>query len=140
MPLAPKYSKAISDMAEILYSFLPGKPHPYANQSISFMGVANEMGLSKFWIGGSKLPAISCLLSQTYEHEKSKFCGLIIAIINKGITYRAKKEPVKRVEIVELNEVIGRLGFKIPELWDKAFLDSMADDGTKKQLRATQIQ
>lgn len=128
MPLAPKHSKAISDIAGVLYSFLPGKPHPYANQNISFRGVAHEMGLSNFWTGGSKLPAITTLLSYTYEQERSIFCSLLINIVNKGITYRAKKQPVSKSEIMTLNELIAKLDFKIPELWDKGFLDSLDND------------
>jgi len=128
MPLAPKYSKTINDIASLFYDFLPGSPHPYANQAISFRGVANELDLSKFWTGGSKLPAINMLLSHTYEYEKSKFCNLIITIVNNSITYRAKKNPVTKNEIVQLNSLISKLDFKIPELWDKNFLDSLSGD------------
>ena len=135
MPLALKYSKAISDIAEYLYDFLPGNPHPYANQSISFKGVAYEMGLSKFWMGGSKLPAITALLSHTYEHERGKFCNLIISIVNKGITYRAKKQPVSKKEIITLNDLIAKLDFKIPELWDKSFLDSLPYEAEEKPVQ-----
>lgn len=135
MLLAPKHSKAISDIAEKLYDILPGKPHPYANQSISFMGVAHEMGLSKFWTGGSKLPAITILLSHTYEHEKGKFCSLIISIVNKGITYRAKKQPIGKSEIMAINELIAKLDFKIPELWDNDFLDILAGSIEEKPIQ-----
>lgn len=36
----------LDDLAQHLYSFLPGKPHPYAAQDLSFPGVAAELGLS----------------------------------------------------------------------------------------------
>jgi len=49
-------SAALDDLAQHLYGFLPGNPHPYANKSISFAGVAQELGLH--WPGGSKQPAI----------------------------------------------------------------------------------
>lgn len=132
MPLAPKHSKAISDIAEILYDFLPGKPHPYADQSVSYQGIASEMGLSKFWTGGSKLPAITTLISKTYEYERGRFCSLMISIVNKGITYRDRKQPVSKAEILALNELITKLDFKIRELWDKSFLDSLAGDAEVK--------
>ena len=41
--------RAISDIAKLLYSFLPGNPHPYADRSISFKGIAYELGLGSFW-------------------------------------------------------------------------------------------
>jgi hypothetical protein len=126
MPLAPKHAKTINDIADLLYDFLPRKPHPYANQSISFQGVANEIGLMKFWTGGSKLPAINALLASTYEHEKGKFCNLFLLIVNKAIVYRSKKSPISRQEISALNDLILSLGFKIPELWDKDFLGNLA--------------
>ncbi|MDR0307200.1 MAG: restriction endonuclease [Chitinispirillales bacterium] len=128
MSLTPKHVKAINDIAELLYDFLPNKPHPRANQAVSFQGVANELGLLKFFIGGSKLPTISTLLSSTYEFERGKFCKLIITIVNKGITYKAKKNPMTKNEIAKLNELILILGFKIPELWDNSFLNSLVKD------------
>ncbi|MCL2071088.1 MAG: restriction endonuclease [Oscillospiraceae bacterium] len=127
MAVTPKQAKAISDIADLLYDFLPGKPYPYANQAISFQGVANEVGLSQFWTGGSKLPAINALLSNTYEHQKGKFCGLIIALINKGIIYKKKRNPMTKNEMVKLNNLILVLEFKIPELWDNDFLNSLAE-------------
>jgi hypothetical protein len=127
MSLAPKYTKTINDIADLLYHFLPGKSHPFANQNISFQGVANELGLIKFWSVGSKLPAINMLLSNVYEYEKGKFCKLITAIVNKSIVYRAKNNPLTKNEIIKLNDLIVKLDFKIPELWDKNFLDSLVD-------------
>lgn len=128
MALTPKQAKTISDISDMLYDFLPGKPHPYANQSISFKGVAAEMGLSMYWIDGSKLPSINALLCNTYQFEKGKFCNLIIGIVNKGIVYRKKKSPVKRGEIIKLNKLIAALDFKIPELWDDDFLNCLSED------------
>jgi hypothetical protein len=128
MSLAPKYSKTINDIASLLYNFLPSNPHPYANQTISFKGIANNLGLSKFWTSGSKLPSINMLLSHTYEYERSKFCNLIINIVNNGIIYRTRKNPMTKDEIIKLNDLILKLEFKIPELWDKSFLDSLNSD------------
>jgi hypothetical protein len=45
---------ALNKMSGILYDFLPGQAHPFANQSISFAGVAVDLGLHDFWTGGSK--------------------------------------------------------------------------------------
>ena len=83
--------KAISEMAKLLYSFLPGNPHPFADQSISFKGIAYELELGKFWQGGSKLPAITTLLERTLKYKRDKFCALILEIVKRGIKYRANK-------------------------------------------------
>ena len=126
MPSSLKESQAISEMADILYRFLPGKPHPYAAADISFPGVANKLGLSKFWIGGSKKPAIIQLLQATLDYRRDQFCNLIVEIIRMGIAYLSNKgEPVTREEIVNLNQLIKQVNFKIPELWETSFLDSL---------------
>lgn len=46
--------QALSELANLLYDFLPANPHPYANQAISFSGCAAKAGGSKYWVGGSK--------------------------------------------------------------------------------------
>jgi hypothetical protein len=121
-----KETQAISKVADVLYRFLPGTPHPYAATDISFPGVANKLGLSKFWVGGSKKPAIIKLLQATLDYRREKFCDLIVEIIKTGIVYLSSKgEPVTRDEIVQLNQLITQVNFKIPELWDIAFLDSL---------------
>src|SRR5688500_4527281 len=121
-----KETQAISEMAELLYSFLPGSPHPYAAPAISFPGVANRLGLSKYWIGGSKKPSIIQLLQGNRDYRRDQFCHLIVEIVRMGIVYRSnKREPVTRDEIVQLNQLITKVNFKIPELWDYSFLDSL---------------
>jgi len=126
MPSSLKETQAICEIAEILYRFLPGKPHPYADADISFPGVTNKLGLSKFWIGGSKKPAIIQLLQSTLDHRRGQFCNLIVEVVRMGIAYLSNKgEPITRDEIVKLNQLIMQLSFKIPELWDPAVLDSL---------------
>ena len=119
-------SQAINKIAEALYSYLPGKPHPYADQSISFLGVAHKLSLSQYWRSGSKLPAITTLLEQTFAIQRGSFCDLILEIVRTGMKYRSNKgNPITRDEIKELNELILRIKFKIPELWSPEFLDSL---------------
>jgi hypothetical protein len=126
MPSSLKETQTISEIAEILYRFLPGKPHPFAAADISFPGVANKLGLSKFWVGGSKKPAIIQLLQATLDYRRDQFCNLIVELVRMGIAYLSNKgEPVTRDEIVKLNQLITKVNFKIPELWDPAFLDSL---------------
>jgi hypothetical protein len=121
-----KETQTVSEIAEILYRFLPGKPHPYAAADLSFPGVANKLGLSKFWMSGSKKPSIIQLLQATLEYRRDKFCDLIVEIIRTGMAYLSNKgEPVTRDEIIKLNKLIAQVNFKIPELWDPALLDSL---------------
>ena len=88
MPLSLSESQAVNELASFLYELLPGKPHPYADQTISFAGVANSVNLGGYWIGGSKLPAITALLERTLEERRDRFCDLILGIVRKGIFYR----------------------------------------------------
>lgn len=133
MPISLVESQAVSDIAALLYNFLPGKPHPYANKKISFEAIANDMNLTVFWIGGSKLPAINYLLCKTLEQKRSLFCNLVIEIVNRGMIYRkSKKNPITREEIVALNKLISIVNFKIPELWNSTFLNSLPSTTVKQ--------
>jgi hypothetical protein len=126
MTLSLQESQALNDMAETLYSFLPGSPHPYAAPEISFPGVAQKFGLSKYWIGGSKRPALTQLLQTTLEKKRNLFSNLILEIVRTGMIYRNnKKDPIKLEEIQKLNDQLRRISLKIPELWDPAFIDSL---------------
>lgn len=126
MPLSLKETEAISKIAEHLYSYLPGKPHPYADQSISFLGAATAVGLGGLWPGGSKLPAVTRLLETTLDHYRTKFCNLILEIVRHGIVYRKNKGvSITREEIKQLNDLILGVQFKIPDLWDPTFLDTL---------------
>jgi len=126
MPLSLTESQAVNEIAQFLYDFLPGTPHPFADQSISFAGVAHNLGLSGFWTGGSKFPAIATLLEKTLEIRRELFCNLILDIVRKGLVYRNNKgNPITRDDIRRLNELVTGVSFKIPDLWDPAFLDSL---------------
>jgi len=98
--LSLKQSQAVAELAQGIYDFLPGKPHPHADPTISFPGVATELGLAQFWGGGSKKPAIAQLFTRTLELRPQDFGGLIILIVRRGILYRQNKgEPITREEI-----------------------------------------
>lgn len=117
--------QTISELADFLRPFLPGNPYPFADQSISFAGIASDLGLERFWTGGSKRPAIAAFLEGTLSETKNKFCPLMIQIVTRGLKYRGKSNPITKEEIKQLNEFIKKLGFKIPELWDPNFLRSL---------------
>lgn len=129
--------QTISELADFLYPFLPGNPHPFADRSISFAGIASDLGLERFWTGGSKRPAIAALLEGTFSQAKDKFCPLMIQIVTRGLKYRGKSNPITKEEIEQLNEFIKKLGFKIPELWDPNFLRSLPSIKPEKDKVAT---
>jgi hypothetical protein len=78
------------------------KAHPYADQNLSFPGVAAKLGLGRYWSGGSKLPAISHLLTATLETERGRFRPLVLAVVQQGMVYRRNKDPVSREDIQTL--------------------------------------
>jgi len=132
MSLSLSESQAINEIARCLYDFLPGTPHPFADEKISFQGIAEDMDLIMYWQGGSKLPAIKTLLENILDHRRDLFCDLILKIVQRGLKYRNNKgEPITREEIQELNELIKKVEFKIPELWNTDFLDSLPSDKLK---------
>lgn len=126
MSLSLSESQAVNEMAKVLYNFLPGNPHPYADQSVSFKGIAYEMGLMDFWPRGSKTPAITTLLEKTLDIKRDLFCNLLLEIVRRGIKYT--NNQITREEIEELNQLIEKVGFKIPELWDSDFMTSLPSE------------
>lgn len=127
-------SQTITEIASKLRDFLPGTPHPYADKSLSFQGVSISLGLKEFWSGGSKLPAITTLLEKTLEYKRDRFCDLIIKIIRCGLKYRNNKgNPIMKEEILGLNSCILKVNFKIPELWDNGFLNSLPSREKKEE-------
>ena len=126
MRLTLSQEQAISQLASLLYSYLPGQPHPYADQTMSFGGAAAAVGVAAFWTGGSKQPAVTRLFKSTLEARSEKFCDLILEIVRKGMLYRQNKgQPVSREDVRALNDLLSKLGFKIPELHDPSFLDAL---------------
>jgi len=91
MPLSLTQTQIIAEIAEHLYSYLPGKAHPFARPPISFETVSAQLGLQDFWLGGSKLPAITTLLEYTLEYRPQRFCDLILKVVQEGIKYRRKR-------------------------------------------------
>jgi hypothetical protein len=133
--LSPREMQTVTELADVLYAFLPGNPHPKADQRISFPGAAAVAGVRVFWTGGSKRPAIAQLLRTTLEQRRGAFCDLIAAIVKNALVYRKnKQEPLRRDEIDALNAAVELLGFKIPELRDPKFLQSLAEGSTVQKM------
>lgn len=118
--------RAISELTNLLYDFLPGSRYSYADQSITFPGCAARVGVSQFWPGGSKKPAINKLLLGALELDKAKFCNLIREIVKTAIPYRiGKANPITRDEMEGINKKIHEIGFRIKDLVDEEFLKTL---------------
>ena len=92
MSLSLSETQVIAELADHLYDYLPGKAHPYARPPISFETIAVQSGLGNFWPGGSKLPAITALLEHTLEHQRGRFCDLVVTVVREGIKYLSDEE------------------------------------------------
>jgi hypothetical protein len=76
---------------------------------------------------GSKRPAILHLLEETLAARRHRFCPLILAVVKHSMPWRAGRgEPLTVAEIDQLNALLLRLEFKIPELHDPAFRQALA--------------
>lgn len=114
-------AQAAAELAKLLYDFLPA-----TFSSVTWPDVAARFCLERYWPGGSKLPAITHLLRNTLESHRDRFCDLIVVVVQEGMAYRLKKNnPVKREEVDEINRIVLKLQFKIPELHDRAFLGGL---------------
>lgn len=131
--LTLKESRAIADIAELLYDFLPGSGNLRWKGHVSFKTVAEKVGVGEFWQPGSKTPMIVSLLSKTIEARRGRFEPLILEIVRAGMIYRQKQgNPVRPEEVDKLNGLILELGFKFPDLWDSDFRSSLQSDGASR--------
>ncbi|MCL4534923.1 MAG: restriction endonuclease [Chloroflexi bacterium] len=112
MSLTLRESHAVSEMARMMYSFMPGS---------GFAAVAQDVGVDEFWTGGSKQRAIETLLGQTLDKRRQLFQRLVLAIVSRGLT----RQAIRRAEIVTLNALLLNVSFKFPDLWDEKFLSSL---------------
>jgi Restriction endonuclease len=112
---------ALEELARGLYNFLPGSPHPFGNPNLSFPAVAGSLGLADSWpSNGNKHQRIRVLLEQALN--RGKFSDLIKEIASRAMTHH----KITRDEILRLNRVIERVGFRIPELNDSEFLNGLS--------------
>ncbi len=124
--LTLKEIEAAAELAKAINSFLPGSAHPFSKTKVDFGIIAATIGVDSFWPGGSKLPAINTLLESTLKFRPDKFCPLIISIVKEGLKYRIKKgDPITQEEMNNINLIINRIGFKIPELVDSGFITNL---------------
>lgn len=111
-------TQALAELADVFCSFLPG-----SGAIFTWKEAAERHDVGQFWIGGSKLPAITQLLEATYQYRRDCFCDLMITAVKEGMKYRIKnRNAVTREAVDKINTLLLRLRFKIPELNDRAFL------------------
>jgi hypothetical protein len=116
-------AQAIEDLADLLYDFLPGS----GNNRTAFPIAATQAGVGDLWTPGSKRPSIVQLLAATLEHRRHLFTKLVMTIVRQAMTYRrGRGNPLQRDEIDRLNALLPNVSFKIPELLDPSFLDTLA--------------
>lgn len=115
--------QAVEDLADVLYGFLPGS----GNGRTAFPLAAVQAGVGEFWSGGSKRPALVVLLTETLRQRRHRFTALLLAIVRQSMTWRrGRGDPLTRAEVDRLNALLPGLGFKIPELLEQGFLDTLA--------------
>lgn len=133
MGLTLKESRAVADLAELLYDFLPGSGDPNWKGHVSFKTVAEKVGVGNFWQAGSKIPMITALLERTLEHRRDRFEPLVVELVRAAITYRQKKgNPIVPATIDKLNGLILEVGFKFPALWDPEFKKALASNSSER--------
>lgn len=116
--------QAITALAKHLYDYLPGSS--LSPRAYTFAHAARNAGVGPFWLGGSKLPALTGLLEATLDRQSRAFCPLLTIIVREGLKYRSRgSSPVSREDVLELNRLVAAVGYKIPELWDAAFIASL---------------
>ncbi len=151
MGLPLKQSRAVRELAEALYDFLPGSGSATWKGHVTFKTVADKVGVGDFWQPGSKLPMLTSLLERTLEFRRGRFEPLVVEIVRSGLTYRQKgNDPIKPEEIDRINGLILEVDFRFPDLWDPDFRASLSADGatratehieqarTQERLRETQ--
>ncbi len=133
MALPLKESRAVRELAEVFYDFLPGSGSAAWKGHVSFRSVAEKVGVGDFWQPGSKLPMLTTLLERTLEFRRGRFEPLVVEIVRAGLTYRQKNgRPLTPDEVEKINGLILEIGFKFPDLWDRDFLASLRVGGAAR--------
>lgn len=126
MALTLAQTQAVAALAEHLAGYLPGNPHPFADQSISFAGAAKRVGVLAFWpSSGSKTPSVRVLLERTLAKDPKQFCSLVLSVLQLGIGYRQGKEPITQADVELLDALVRRVGFGIKDLRSPEFFGSL---------------
>lgn len=123
MTLSLPERAAVANLAKHLYNFLPAS----GNNRTSFPLAAQKVGVGEAWPEGrvSKEPGIVAMLTWTLQNRRGQFCSLILEIVSQAMTYRKGEDSLKRAEVETLNRLLLGVSFKVPELHDSRFLESL---------------
>ncbi|MEO5348032.1 MAG: restriction endonuclease [Magnetococcus sp. YQC-3] len=117
MAISSTEAMVIPELAALLYRFLPRS---------GFENEASKIGVVHCCQGDNKTKAIKNLLEHTLSDKRSLFEPLIVRIVSSGKQYCLKQnDPIRKEEILKLNELVQRVGFRFPDLWDPEFLASL---------------
>lgn len=121
-------SQAVAELAESLYDFLPA-----SFSAVTWPDVAERHGVRDCWPNGNtKRQSIPVFLRNLLEHRRGQFCNLMMGVVQEGMNYRQRKgNPATRDEIERINQSLLKVQFKIPELWDRRFLDGLPSSNQK---------
>lgn len=112
----------LQQMAEVLYDFLPATYAP-----VTFLTVAEQVGAQHFWQGGSKKPAITVLLTETFRRTTTRFPALLTSVVTAAVGYRQhKRNPLTRAEVDKLLTLALKLGHDLPEVRHPDFLQALS--------------
>src|SRR6266481_1676706 len=114
--------QAVTELSDLLYDFLPA-----SGAAITWSYVAARHGARDCWPDGpSKRQSIPIFLRNLIEHRRGQFCDTMMGIVQEGINYKSRKgKPVTRQDIEKFNQILLKVQFKIPELYDRKFLDGL---------------
>ncbi|MCY3877557.1 MAG: hypothetical protein OXF74_00065 [Rhodobacteraceae bacterium] len=117
--------QCVEDLADLLYEFPPGS----GNSWTAFPLDTAQVQTKNLRIGGCKRPTAVHLLSSTLNHRRHKFAPLVLAIARQSMTWeRGKGNPLTRLEIDDLNQLLPRLSLNIPDIHCPAFPETLAVD------------
>jgi hypothetical protein len=109
--------QGVDRLAETIY--------PLCSVSI-FQRAASQAGVLDLWPEGSKTRALPAFLRVVLEQRRDRFCILMQEIVAAAMPgYSWQPQPLSRETMDVINERIRGVGFKIPELWDADFLNSL---------------
>ncbi|NLG89919.1 MAG: hypothetical protein GX494_12065 [Clostridiaceae bacterium] len=133
MSLPLKQSRAVRELATVLYDFLPWSGSSAWKGHITFKIIADGVGVGDYWQRGSKLPGLVTLLERTLESRRDRFEYLVVEIVRNGLTYREKQgRPITPEELDKINGLILEIGFKFPDLWDPDLRTSLSANGATR--------
>lgn len=116
----------ISDLSDELRQILPWKNNVFSDKKKSFLGICEDLDLTEFYRGINPISGIRHLLESTLENVPQKFPKLVLEVVNRGILYSSEEGKKFYYENAEkINQLMFRLGYKIPELLSHRFLNSL---------------